>query len=522
MGTVGDFKDENPDFVSYYDDPSEHESNTLTKNVSKLLASVLLIIGGGFFIHSTLSASLNLNNGVSVEFGQGITQTAACSGSRSVVVTPSAAFTNASNSGTHYLGNIKVGNIPSSCSNVYITLSIYPDSDSMPKALFGSVTSLSILDVNNIFYLADQSYSSSVGITSTSASCVGGTAGTCYSFTVTFKSPSLLTSNVAKIVLESGINTFACLRASAFSCTLTDVTLTDVSLRGLAWSSIASSSDGTRLAATVSGGGVYTSSNSGLTWTETSLANVNWLGMASSADGNKLVVTSYAGYVYRSTNAGATWTQASVNDYFTGIASGSDGNYLTMVTNRGCVYISSDSGVSWTRVATTPSKLNTVTLSSSGQYQYITNSGNISGDIYKSSDYGATWTDVTPSGTGNNLFYTAISTSSDGSHIAASSSGPGAGIYTSSDAGATWSKATIPSDPGSWISISSSSDGATIVAASTGHDIYLSNDYGATWQNQTPIGTGHNLNWDSVAIRSDGARFVGIVSLGNIYVSNGA
>jgi photosystem II stability/assembly factor-like uncharacterized protein len=152
----------------------------------------------------------------------------------------------------------------------------------------------------------------------------------------------------------------------------------------------------------------------------------------------------------------------------------------------------------------------------------MTNSGNVSGNIYKSSDYGATWTDATPSGTGSNLFYTDITTSSDGSVIAASASGPGAGIIISTNSGTTWTRATLSPDPGSWSGIASNGDGTRIIASSSGKDLYLSTDFGTSWQNQTPIGIGHNLGWSVVSISTDGTRFIGLVNNGSVYISNSA
>ena len=531
MGKGTDFEDENLD--SYHDDPDELVTNPPANKKTKLLASVLLLIGGGLFIQTTLSGNLNLNGGATVEFGQSVAQTTACSGTRNLTVTPTASFTNATDAGSHYLGSIKVGNIPSSCSGRFFNFSVYPDSESVPNAVFGSVTTIPVVDADNVFYLTDQSYSSNVRIASSSASCVGGAAGTCYSFNLTFVSPIMLASNAVKFVLESsitGINGLDCLRVSSRACLLTDAGLSNAVVKAVTWSSIDSSSDGSVIAATGTDGGsaipaaagVYVSRDSGLSWIKTTLSNTNWVGAAVSADGNKIVVASYGGQMQRSTNAGATWTLAPVNDYFTGLASSSDGNYLTAVTNRGCVYISSNAGVSWTKVLTTPSKLNTIALSSTGQYQYLTNSGNISGNIYKSSDYGATWTDATPSGTGSNLFYTDITTSSDGSVIAASASGPGAGIIISTDSGTTWTRATLSPDPGSWSGIASNGDGTRIIASSSGKDLYLSTDFGTTWQNQTPIGIGHNLGWSVVSISTDGTRFIGLVNNGSVYISNSA
>ena len=62
--------------------------------------SLKLIVGigalaGVIAIGSTLAANLNLNTGKPVEFGQGVAQTTACSGTNSILVTPNSTFQNA-------------------------------------------------------------------------------------------------------------------------------------------------------------------------------------------------------------------------------------------------------------------------------------------------------------------------------------------------------------------------------------------------------------------------------------------
>jgi photosystem II stability/assembly factor-like uncharacterized protein len=70
------------------------------------------------------------------------------------------------------------------------------------------------------------------------------------------------------------------------------------------WRSVASSADGMRLvAATDSSGLIYTSLNSGLTWTEQSSGSRYWTAVASSADGTKLVASVSGGQLYTSTNS---------------------------------------------------------------------------------------------------------------------------------------------------------------------------------------------------------------------------
>ena len=69
------------------------------------------------------------------------------------------------------------------------------------------------------------------------------------------------------------------------------------------WYSITSSSDGTKLAAVVNGGNIWTSSDSGESWTErqpTAGTTRNWYSITSSSDGTKLAAVVYNGYIYKS------------------------------------------------------------------------------------------------------------------------------------------------------------------------------------------------------------------------------
>ena len=67
---------------------------------------------------------------------------------------------------------------------------------------------------------------------------------------------------------------------------------------------MASSSNGTKLAATVLGGQIYISTDSGATWTARE-SNRNWYGVASSSDGTKLVAGDSGGQIYTSTASSA-------------------------------------------------------------------------------------------------------------------------------------------------------------------------------------------------------------------------
>ena len=196
------------------------------------------------------------------------------------------------------------------------------------------------------------------------------------------------------------------------------------------WQSIASSSDGSKLAAVVSGGSIYTSSDSGATWTEqTAAGSRNWTSIASSSDGSKLAAVVLGGSLYASSDSGATWTERTTagSRNWRSIASSSDGSKLAAVVSGGSIYTSSDSG--------------------------------------------ATWTEQTAAGSRN---WRSIASSSDGSKLAAAAYG--GYIYTSSDSGATWTEQTAAGSR-NWLSIASSSDGSKL-AAVWGGNIWLANPEG--------------------------------------------
>ncbi len=124
------------------------------------------------------------------------------------------------------------------------------------------------------------------------------------------------------------------------------------------WESIASSADGTKLAAVDDGGGIYTSTNGGATWIQTSAPSAvgtgsAWLSIASSSDGVKLAAVLDGGGIWTSTNAGVTWAQTSAPDNgLAPIPSSSDGTKLAAgVSNGGGIWTSTNAGVTWVQTS---------------------------------------------------------------------------------------------------------------------------------------------------------------------------
>ncbi|MGB3009286.1 MAG: sialidase family protein [Candidatus Saccharimonadales bacterium] len=203
------------------------------------------------------------------------------------------------------------------------------------------------------------------------------------------------------------------------------------------WQSIASSSDGSKLAAVVYSGSLYTSSDSGATWTEqTAAGSRNWYSIASSSDGTKLTAVVYSGSLYTSSDSGATWTEqtAAGSRDWSSIASSSDGTKLAAVEST------------WNGTSSV-------------------------GSVYTSSDSGATWTERTTAGSRS---WSSIASSSDGTKLAAVVSY--GSVYTSSDSGATWKQETPPSR--SWVSVAMSTDGSRLAVAAEAGNIYLASKEG--------------------------------------------
>ena len=175
----------------YYDDPVEEPKGTRKKNFRGVLALILLFIAGGAYLQTTLAANINLNSGGRVEFGQGISMVAACSGANSLTVTPNSEFVNSSGSGAHYLKSITVSGIPAECNGDDFQISVYDSTTSTALPIFASTKTVASIWNNGGSF---QGGSGFLGSTVTSSSG---------SFTVSFTTPVALASNVAKITLQS-------------------------------------------------------------------------------------------------------------------------------------------------------------------------------------------------------------------------------------------------------------------------------------------------------------------------------
>jgi len=182
---------------SYHDDPVELIQKG--KLPSKFLTTGALILGSILFFQGTFASNISINSSQSIEFGQGISRTVACSGSNSITLTAYSSFTNTIASGTHYMEKITVSNIPTACRGADFTIRAYGDSDSTPLSLFNVNAKTAIIETIDTPGTTNDggiAWAGAAGI-SVSASTTGD------AFTVTFTTPVAASSDVAKITIES-------------------------------------------------------------------------------------------------------------------------------------------------------------------------------------------------------------------------------------------------------------------------------------------------------------------------------
>jgi hypothetical protein len=270
------------------------------------------------------------------------------------------------------------------------------------------------------------------------------------------------------------------------------------------WKSIASSADGTKLAAVESGGPIYTSTDSGQNWTARE-SNRRWQSIASSADGSKLAVVVNGGQIYTSTDSGQNWTARETDRYWIAIASSADGSKLAATLSYGQIYTSSDSGANWTARENTREW---GPIASSADGTKLAAGVYFGGQIYTSTDSGLNWTARL---TDADRVWQSIASSADGTKLAAVVLG--GQIYTSTDSGVNW---TLRESNRQWNSIASSADGTKLAAVVGDGQIYTSTDSGVNWTARET-----NRVWVSIASSADGSKLAAALGYGQIYTSTG-
>jgi hypothetical protein len=284
-----------------------------------------------------------------------------------------------------------------------------------------------------------------------------------------------------------------------------------------AWSGVASSADGTKLVATVKGGNIFTSTNSGVNWTNLNNGGIrNWSSVASSADGTRLVagvgdITSLTGNLYNSVDSGATWTARDSARQWVSVASSADGirmvasAYSTGGSGGPGIYTSVNSGTNW--LLHLAGSFFYDVVSSSDGFKLVGTENTF--QIATSTNAGTNWV-----ARDSNRNWTALASSADGTRLVAAVNS--SQLYLSSDSGVTWA-AVNPAASLQWTALASSADGSRLVAVAFSGEVYISTDSGATWAQHFGLPV---LQWSGVACSADGTKLVLVPNGGQIYTSS--
>ena len=276
----------------------------------------------------------------------------------------------------------------------------------------------------------------------------------------------------------------------AFTISITKVNEWPARETERSWGSITSSADGSKLAAVVNGGQIYTSTDSGVTWTEQNSGSRPWGSITSSADGSKLAAADrygpnyQGGQIYTSTDSGVTWTADGGNRRWSSITSSADGSKLAAVEEGGQIYTSpmpisltvTVTSVSPTSGSTAGGTAVTITGTDLTGATHVTIGGVVATNltVVNATTIICTTPEGTP-GTASVLVITPGGTNAENSLYSYSGSRPGES-WTAQDSGSR-----------SWCSITSSADGSKLAAVDqygpnyNGGQIYTSTDSGVTW-----------------------------------------
>jgi hypothetical protein len=486
---------------SYHDDPITTPSKARHKFSTQLLASLLVLTGTGLFFQNTFASLINFNSNTALEFGQGIFQTVACSGSNSLKIVPTSSFVNTAGGGAHYFDRLTISNVPDSCWGNDLTIKAYGNSDSKPLALFNTTSTDAVI--------SDNSGNFEGGVGSTGLTVTKNSSG---NFTIIFTTPVAAAALVFKMTITSAVHTLP-------------VWVQQTSAGSSGWVSVASSADGVNLVAAGDNASsyIYTSRNSGVTWKQESDGPRNMQVVASSRDGNHLVAAYWSGFIQIASYDGTqfVWGDRLATDpdnlyrSWCAVAISDDGTRVVAVEASGDIWVSTDSGATWVdRSSGTSSTEAHVAMSSDGM-KIVATSIN---DFYFSTDGGENWSHHFVGGDS----WFDLASSSDGTKLAAV--GYNGRIYTSNDSGGTWA---IRSSAGTrdWYGVTISDDGSRVGAVAfsinrdfnTKGDIWLSSDSGATWTKQVSAG---QANWRKIASSSDGKKIIAVSA--HIFGNTGA
>ena len=163
-------------------------------------------------IGSTFAASISLNNGSAIEYGQRLSQALACDASGSVTVAPANTFVNASGSGAFDVDTITVydtrtassGTGLGQCAGKYIKVSAYPDASNTPAiqcdVLLGATYATS---TSSWTHTISGNACGTGGAVTISTVSTGQASSYADGYQLVFTAPSVAASGISKFTVES-------------------------------------------------------------------------------------------------------------------------------------------------------------------------------------------------------------------------------------------------------------------------------------------------------------------------------
>ena len=115
--------------------PSKGNKKSSARGSSRPLIAIVGIVALAA-LSTTLAGQITMNSSQAVEFGQGVSVTAACDAVGGITLAPSASFANATGAtGVFNLGTIAFTGIDSACAGKVFTLKAYGDTSPTPVTL---------------------------------------------------------------------------------------------------------------------------------------------------------------------------------------------------------------------------------------------------------------------------------------------------------------------------------------------------------------------------------------------------
>jgi hypothetical protein len=181
---------------------------------------------------------------------------------------------------------------------------------------------------------------------------------------------------------------------------------------------------------------------------------------------------------------------------------------LLLICFCGLLAADHTSAQTWTKTTATNKNWTCVTSSADGSKLAAAVNG---GGIYVSADSGVTWALATNAPHSISVDWVSIASSADGTKLVATAPNI---IYTTLNSGVTWVSNSVPAL--SWTSVASSGDGRALAAgAPFAQPVYLSTNSGTNWATTSPPSNDKSY----AALSANGKQLAVALNVGAIYIS---